>query len=179
MDETRARFIAFESEMVERMENVGRRASDLLAAARGLRGSTIPAHMKDRALSYVGECHELGCPPPLELIQALSVVFEQSGDRRAAVPQKGRGGIAGDDPGQLQGKFQRSVIASVKALKGPSLVKFQQAIGAERALRGNSLEYASDAVSAVAKAAGVTRDTIRRWRGRDDYRSAVMAFDIQ
>ncbi len=152
-------------EMLRLMDNVGARAAELLRVAQASRGRATE-EMRRRALSYVGECHELGCPPPVELVHALAVIYAPDGESNTTINDANSLRIAGDDPGHLQREYQQRLIASSSGLKANKARGYEEAIEAELLLKSLA---APASVNAVANAAGVSRSTIRRWREQPEY----------
>lgn len=161
------------AQMQRSMDNVGQRAAASLVNAQRMarHRKTGKVHLYEmRALALVGECHELGCPPPVELIELLAFVFRDP--KEQAEPIR----IAGDDPGHLQRQFQQAIIRDGQQVKTKSVPAQRRAAEAEASRfhpeMPNENAFAASENS-VANAAGVARSTIRRWRDRPDYRLMV------
>ena len=155
-------------QMVRAMSNVGARAESSTRAIS--KGGPLGIHQR-RALALVGECHELGCPPPVELVHLLSLAFRDPKDRRDGLL------IAGNDAGNLQGQFQNQVISSMLGVRPGSTAAFHKAAEAEvRLARAGAGELLSAPILGVATAANVDRKSIREWREKLAYRELVAEY---
>lgn len=166
-------------QMLRSMDLVAARARDLVDTLNASKKKSPDPIMRDRALSLLGECAELGCPPPVELLHAFRLAFLLN--ERVTLGARKHNAI-GDGEG-LQADYIQRLQAQRYGISPKSVPAFRAAAAKEAEAFDPLLDGAkrfqkpvNEVASAAEQVSGTddSRKSVKEWRLNPAYVDEIL-----